>query len=66
MSSYPWRVWFAFEVRPGITIGTGRDRSEHWTQLAKACRGADGKIDIVEFNHWLDILMEREHVWGNA
>ena len=61
-----WRVWLAFEVRPGITITSTQDRSEHWRQLANACRGSDGKIDEVEFDYWINCLVEHAHLWGHA
>jgi len=41
-----WRVWFAFEARPGITITSTQDRSDHWRGLVKACRGSDGKLSM--------------------
>ena len=61
-----WRVWFAFEVRPGITITSTQDNSEHWRGLAEACRKADGKINVEEFDHWLTCLVEHAHLWGQA
>lgn len=61
-----WRVWFAFEVRPGITTRSTQDLSEHWRGLAEACRDPDGKINGGEFNHWLDCLLEHSHLWGHA
>jgi len=59
-----WRVWFAFEARPGITITSTQDRSDHWRGLVKACRGSDGKLDMNEY--WLDLLVEHAHLWGEA
>ncbi len=61
-----WRVWFAFEARPGVTNTSEQDRSEHWKGLAKACRGSDGKIDAVEFDYWLTCFIEHAHLWGQA
>jgi hypothetical protein len=61
-----WRVWFAFEVKPGITITSTQDKSEHWRGLANACRKSDGKIDAVEFDHWLTCFVEHAHLWGQA
>jgi len=61
-----WRVWFAFEVKPGITITSMQDRSAHWRGLAEACRGVSGKIDPAEFDHWLTCLVEHAHLWGEA
>lgn len=61
-----WRVWFAFESRPGITMTSTQDRSEHWRALAEACRRPDGVIDAVEFNRWLDVLIDYTHLWATA
>lgn len=61
-----WRVWLAFEARPGITSVSTQDRSRHWRGLAEACRGSDGKLDVVEFDHWLTLLVEHAHLWGEA
>jgi hypothetical protein len=61
-----WRVWFAFEAKPGITITSTQDHSEHWRQLAEACRGPDGAINTDEFNRWLDVLIGHAHLWGEA
>jgi hypothetical protein len=61
-----WRVWFAFETRPGITNTSAQDRSAHWHVLADSCRGSDGKIDAVEFDRWLTCFIEHAHLWGNA
>jgi hypothetical protein len=44
-----WRVWLAFEVRPGITSTSVQDKSEHWRGLAEARR--------VEFDRWLTCLL---------
>ena len=61
-----WRVWFAFEVKPGITNTSTQDRSAHWRGLAEACRRPDGTIDPDEFDHWLTCLVEHMHLWGEA
>lgn len=61
-----WRVWFAFEARPGVTSTSVQDKSDHWRGLAEACRGSDGKIDPVEFDHWMRCLIEHGHLWGYA
>ena len=61
-----WRVWFAFEVKPGITITSTQDKSEHWRALAHACRGADGAINAVEFDRWLTCFVEHAHLWDEA
>lgn len=61
-----WRVWFAFEAKPGITNTSTQDRSVHWRGLAEACRRADGTIDPDEFDRWLTCFVEHAHVWGEA
>jgi hypothetical protein len=61
-----WRVWFAFEVKPGVTNTSMQDRSDHWRGLAESCRNVDGKIDATEYNHWLEIIVEYSHLWGEA
>jgi hypothetical protein len=61
-----WRVWLAFERRPGITIDFGQDRALHWRELAESCRGSDGKIDAVEFDRWMTVMIELGHLWGYA
>jgi len=61
-----WRVWFAFESRPGITITSTQDRSGHWRGLAEACRGSNGKINAVEYDYWMTCFIEHAHLWGQA
>lgn len=61
-----WRVWFAFEIRPGVTRAAADDRSATWRGLADSCRDASGKIDAAEFGRWLDCLVEHGHLWGTA
>lgn len=61
-----WRVWLAFEVRPGITITSTHDRSKHWKALAEACRGPSGAIDPIEFDRWLTCFVEYAYLWGEA
>lgn len=46
-----WRVWRAFESDPV------RDDSSLWRALAESCRKANGRIDGVEFEYWVDILL---------
>jgi len=46
-----WRVWRAFDTDPV------RDDTALFRALAHACRDGDGRIDGVEFEHWLDILI---------
>lgn len=65
-NGYCWRVWLAFEVRPGITIQSTQDKSEHWRGLAESCRGPDGKIDADAFDGWLACFIEHAHLWGEA
>jgi len=60
-----WRVWLAFEVRPGITAAFTADRSI-WRGLVESRRGADGKIDSAEFARWLDVLTDRVYLWASA
>lgn len=61
---YRWRVWLAFETRPGIT----RDsiNSGHWKALAGACRLPNGKINLAEFEYWRDCFVDNSHLWGQA
>lgn len=66
MQPYPWRVWLAFEMAPGISTCSSRDRSEHYRNLYAACRGSNDKIDLVEFEHWLDVMVQYAHLWGEA
>lgn len=61
-----WRVWFAFEVKPGITNTSVQDRSDHWRGLAEACRGSNGKIDPDEYDRWLTCFVDHSHLWGEA
>jgi hypothetical protein len=61
-----WRVWQAFEVRPGITLLSEQDRSRHWRALVESCRGSDGRIDASEYERWLDCFLEHAHLWGYA
>lgn len=61
-----WRVWFAFEVRPGIMNTSQQDRAAHYRGLANACRGLDGKLDVAEYDRWLDLVIGHAHLWGVA
>ena len=61
-----WRGWLAFEVKPGITSASTRDRSEHWRGLVEACRGPNGAIDPDEFDRWSTCLVEYAYLWGEA
>lgn len=59
-----WRVWLAFEVRPGVT--SDLDLTEHWRGLCDSCRRADGKVDAIEYDRWMRVLLENRHVWGTT
>jgi len=59
------RVWFAFEVRPGITR-RGPTASDWGKPLAEECRQPNGKIDREEYAKWMEILVEYCHQWGRA
>jgi len=59
---YYWRVWLAFEVKPGIT----RTHVSHWRALTEACRGADGMVDRAEREYWAAFLIDNVHMWGEA
>lgn len=61
-----WRVWFAFEVRPGITKHSTLDLSEHCRGLRALCRKPNGKIDVEEYLRWLDLLMDHSHLLDTA
>jgi hypothetical protein len=61
-----WRVWLAFEARPGITLLSTRDTSKLWRALFESCRGHDGKVDVVEFERCLDLMVDYSHAWGAA
>ncbi len=60
-----WRVWLAFEVRPGIT-DTGRDMTALWRSLADSCRRPDGTVDHIEFDRWMNCIVEHTYLWGTA
>lgn len=61
-----WRVWFAFEVKPGVTVTSQQDHSELWGKLAESCRDASGMINAVEYDKWLTCFIEHAHLWGQA
>lgn len=61
-----WRVWFAFEVGPGVTKTSMQDLSNHWRGLLATCRGVDGKVDVPEYERWLDLIVDYAHLWGDA
>jgi hypothetical protein len=51
MSATGWRVWRAFEDEPE------RDDRELWRSLAESCRTPEGRIDGVEFDRWLNLIL---------
>lgn len=61
-----WRVWFAFEERPGVIRGRHQDRRDTWRALAESCRQSDGRIDSCEYMRFLDVMVEHSHLWGEA
>lgn len=61
-----WRVWQAFEVRPGVTTASLRDDGDLFRSLSSTCRKADRKIDAADYGMWLDLLIEHSHLWGQA
>jgi len=61
-----WRVWFAFEERPGVMTGSLLDMERHWRALLVACKKPDGKNDSAEFDKWMTIMVEYSHLWGHA
>lgn len=61
-----WRVWFAFEARPGITIASTHEHPGLWEALVEACRRADGSIDCDEYDCWMACLIKHSHLWGAA
>lgn len=71
-----WRVWLAFEVRPGVSRERGRS-PEFWRALAVSCRsdddpltaalrGSSGGIDAAEFERWMSLIVEHGHLWASA
>lgn len=46
-----WRVWQAFDTDRRY------DNRALWRALAEACRTEDGRIDVDEFERWLDVLV---------
>lgn len=48
-----WRVWIAFDRDPPPR---NRDAAL-WRALAEACRLPDGKIDALEMDRWIDVLV---------
>lgn len=61
-----WRVWFAFEAKPGVPVSNSKNRTHLWGALAESCRGSNGKIDPVEYDCWLQCFIDHEHLWGDA
>lgn len=65
-TSQGWRVWLAFESKPGVTMTQNLDLRAHWRSLAESCRSADGKVDAQLFDHWFTLIVEHSHFWGYA
>jgi hypothetical protein len=61
-----WRVWLAFEAKPGIARAEARDRRGHWRGLNDACTGDDGRVDATEFDRWMTLMVEYVHLWADA
>ncbi len=61
-----WRVWLAFEARPGVSRYSGHDMTDHWRGLYDACRRPDGKVDAIEFDRWMTLMIEHGHARGAA
>lgn len=62
--SYGWRAWLAFEARPGITLSSTRETD--FRALIESCRGPDGKVDAVECERWVDLVVDYSHAWASA
>lgn len=56
-----WRVWFAFESRPGVMVGSGGRSPEYWYALLDVCRKADGSLDHAEYMRWMELVIETGH-----
>lgn len=56
--NYPWRVWRAFE--------DAHEKPDYGRALAATCRRADGRLDVGEYERWLDVLTERMYQWATA
>lgn len=52
---WTWRVWRAFDREPL------RDHSKLWRALAESCRDVNGRIDGVEFDRWVQIILDNDH-----
>ena len=61
-----WRVWFAFEAKPGVTITSTQDMSGHWRGLVETCLNADGTLDAEEFDRWVQLITDHSHLRGEA
>jgi hypothetical protein len=61
-----WRVWLAFEVRPGVTKTSQQDMTDHWRALAESCLNSKGKLDAKEFDRWVELIVEYSHLRGEA
>lgn len=59
-----WRVWLAFEVRPGVSAWSLRDDTDLYRALRGACRRPNGKLDVQEYERWLDWFFDNAHLWA--
>lgn len=60
-----WRVWFAYERRL-MTTGPTSASDPRWIRgLREACR-VDGKVDVDEFEHWMDVAIDYDHQRGQS
>lgn len=46
-----WRVWRAFDT------DRARDDRALWRALVEACKDAGGRINVDEYERWLDVLV---------
>jgi hypothetical protein len=61
-----WRVWFAFEARPGVTKTSLQDMTDYWRGLAESCLNHEGKLDAKEFDRWVELIVEHSHLRAEA
>lgn len=61
-----WRVWFAFELRPGMTLVSVKNLTHIWQALAESCLDKDGKLRVKEYEHWVTCILDNCHIWGQA
>ncbi len=48
--TWTWRAWQAFER------DKKRDNTTLWRELAKSCRGDDGRTDVDELSRWQEVF----------